>query len=143
MGEAEEVRLFSVEEVDELIPRLELIMERLQRCALELRRSFELLAAEKHCPVGELDVAELVRRWPEKHSIIDDLETLVREIGDCGGQFKGIDLGLVDFPTEMEGRIVLLCWQYGEKEVSHWHSLDGGFAARRPLARAARASFLQ
>ena len=78
MGEAEEVRLFSVEEVDELIPRLELIMERLQRCALELRRSFELLAAEKHCPVGELDVAELVRRWPEKHSIIDDLETLVR-----------------------------------------------------------------
>lgn len=141
--EPKDERLFSVEEVDELIPRLELIMERLQRRALELRRCFETLAEERHCSVGQLDVAELVRRWPDKHSLIDDLETLVSEIGECGGQFKGIDLGLVDFPAEIDGQVVLLCWQYGEKEISHWHPIDGGFAGRQPLTRDMRPTYLQ
>jgi hypothetical protein len=30
-------------------------------------------------------------------------------------------------------RLVFLCWKSGETEVTFWHSLDGGFAARRPL----------
>jgi hypothetical protein len=28
---------------------------------------------------------------------------------------------------------VLLCWQYGEGEVSFWHPVEEGFAGRRPL----------
>jgi hypothetical protein len=143
MAEREDGRLFSVDEVDELIPRLELIIEKLQRNARELRRSFELLAEERHCGVAELDVPDLLRRWPEKRAVLQELEELVGEIGECGGQFKGIDLGLVDFPAEIDGQVVLLCWQYGEKEVAHWHSMEGGFAARRPLPREARATYLQ
>jgi len=143
MADGEDSRLFSVDEVNELIPRLELIMERLQRSALELRRSFERLAEERHCGVAELDVPDLLGRWPEKGSVLQDLETLVGEIGDCGGQFKGIDLGLVDFPAEIDGQVVLLCWQYGEKEVAHWHSMDGGFAARQRLSGEPRATYLQ
>lgn len=136
-------RLFSVEEVNDLIPRLELIMERLQLHALALRSAFEELARERGCPVGGLDVADLVGRWPDKSSLIEGIEQLVEEIDDCGGQFKGIDLGLIDFPAEIEGQLALLCWQYGEKEVSHWHSLDGGFAGRRELIGDRRRRYLQ
>jgi hypothetical protein len=135
-------RLFSVAEVNELIPRLELIMERLQVRAVELRESLASLAAETGCPASELEVAHLVRRWPDKHELIEDLQELVAQIDGCGGQFKGLDLGLVDFPAEIEGEVALLCWQYGEKEVRHWHPLDGGFTGRRPLA-VGRASYLQ
>ncbi len=129
----EDVRLFSVVEVNELIPRLELIMERLQVRAVDLRESLASLAAETGRPASELDVAHLVHRWPDKRELIEDLQDLVAQIDQCGGQFKGLDLGLVDFPAEIDGEVVLLCWQYGEKEVRHWHSLEGGFSGRRPL----------
>ena len=129
----EEARLFSVAEVNELIPRLELIMERLQVRAVELRDSLESLAAETGQPAEELEVGHLLRRWPEKQELVEDLQSLVAQIDECGGQFKGLDLGLVDFPAEIDGEVALLCWQYGEKEVGHWHPLDGVFSGRRSL----------
>lgn len=138
----EEIRLYSVAEVNELIPRLELIMERMQVRAIELRESLEQLAAESGIEPRDLDVDHLLRRWPDKRALVDELQRLAGQIGECGGQFKGLDLGLVDFPAEVEGEIALLCWQYGEKEVSHWHPLDGGFAGRRPLSPASM-SYLQ
>ena len=39
----------------------------------------------------------------------------------------------VDFPAELDGEIVELCWQYGEKELAFYHRRDEGFAGRRPL----------
>jgi hypothetical protein len=26
-----------------------------------------------------------------------------------------------------------LCWQLGEDEVAYWHSIEDGFAGRKPL----------
>ena len=46
---------------------------------------------------------------------------------------KGAVEGLVDFPAEMDGRIVYLCWKLGEPEVLHWHDLESGFAGRQSL----------
>lgn len=142
MRETEDARLFSIAEVNELIPRLELIMERLQFRAVELRQSLQALSEETGRPQSDLEVAHLVQHWPEKQELIDELHGLIGEIDRCGGQFKGLDLGLVDFPAEIEGDIALLCWQYGEKEVQHWHSLDDGFSGRKPLP-ASRAPYLQ
>ena len=42
--------------------------------------------------------------------------------------------GLVDFPSEMNGRHVLLCWRLGEPEVQFWHEVDAGYAGRQPLS---------
>lgn len=135
-------RLFSVSEVNELIPRLELIMERMQVRAIELREAIEQLARESGQDPRELEVAHLLDRWPEKRELVEELQRLVTQIDECGGQFKGLDLGLVDFPAEIEGEIALLCWQYGEKEVTHWHSLEGGFSGRMPLVGDSR-TYLQ
>ena len=53
-----------------------------------------------------------------------------------GIQLKDRRLGLVDFPSEMAGRRVLLCWRLGEPEVQFWHEADAGYAARQPLSPA-------
>jgi hypothetical protein len=38
----------------------------------------------------------------------------------------------------MEDDVVFLCWQYGEQQVLAWHSIDSGFAQRRPLPDASK-----
>jgi hypothetical protein len=57
----------------------------------------------------------------------------VDEIGTHGAQVKDLDSGLIDFPALRRGETVLLCWQLGEDEIAWWHSVDDGFAGRRPL----------
>ena len=59
----------------------------------------------------------------------------VGEIEELGAEFKGIEQGLVDFPSVRDGEIVYLCWQYGEDRIDHWHTVDAGYAGRRPLDR--------
>jgi hypothetical protein len=41
--------------------------------------------------------------------------------------------GLVDFPGEVEGEPVFLCWLLGEEDVAHYHSMDTGYSGRKPL----------
>ena len=45
----------------------------------------------------------------------------------------GLDHGLVDFPTTLDGRWIYLCWHAGEPEVAFWHETSEGFAGRRPI----------
>ncbi|HEX8346789.1 MAG TPA: DUF2203 family protein [Actinoplanes sp.] len=40
---------------------------------------------------------------------------------------------LVDFPADLGGVPVLLCWLEGEAELGWYHRLDLGFAGRRRL----------
>ena len=58
---------------------------------------------------------------------------LIRKLRELGVEPKGAVEGLVDFPSLMDGKIVLLCWRLGEAEVLHWHDLETGFAGRQPL----------
>ena len=41
--------------------------------------------------------------------------------------------GFVDFPALRNGETVCLCWQLGEREVSHWHLMDEDCSQRRPV----------
>ena len=45
----------------------------------------------------------------------------------------GLEHGLVDFPTTLDGRWVYLCWQSDEPEVAYWHEVNAGFGGRRPV----------
>lgn len=58
---------------------------------------------------------------------------VIQRLDELGVQVKDATTGLLDFPAEHNGEPVLLCWQLGEDEVAFWHTLDGGFAGRRPL----------
>ena len=126
-------RLFSVDEVNALIPKLEVIMEQLQRKARAVRAEVEELSRSSDQPVEMIDTSKILAQRPELRTVLGEIEKLVDEIELCGGEFKGIDLGLVDFQAERDGELVLLCWQYGEKEITHYHTPEDCFAGRKPL----------
>ena len=56
------------------------------------------------------------------------------ELEALGIQLKDRRTGLIDFPSEMDGRRVLLCWRLGEESVQYWHDEQSGFAGRQPLS---------
>lgn len=138
-----EPQLFTVEEANALIPRLELIMGRMQRLGIELRHAIEAMARETDEPMMNVEVAQLLERRPELQALVEELEHCIAEIAEQGAHFKGLELGLVDFPGEIDGQLGLLCWQYGEKETAHWHSLDAACDQRQLLPSANGRSFLQ
>lgn len=134
-----DARRFTIEEANALIPRLEMLVADAQRAALTLRS-----AMQDASPDGEAGDArttkDVLRLRPDLADDVHRLEWAVAEIEALGCQFKGLDLGLVDFPTQVDGTTVLLCWQYGEKHIAYWHRTDEGFANRRALGAAERPS---
>ena len=63
-----------------------------------------------------------------------EIDGYQRELEALGIQLKDRRLGLVDFPSEMNGRHVLLCWRLGEPDVQFWHEVDAGYSGRQPLS---------
>jgi hypothetical protein len=57
----------------------------------------------------------------------------VEELEDLGIELKDPNLGLVDFPAMLDGRLVCLCWKLGEESITHWHEVNAGFAGRQPV----------
>jgi len=92
----------------------------------------------------ELDIVASSSRADEPREVAEELERKVlhlarevegfrRELDDLGIQLKDPRLGLVDFPCQVAGRSVLLCWRLGEPAVQFWHEEDAGFTGRQPV----------
>jgi hypothetical protein len=75
----------------------------------------------------------LAQKRRRAEELVDDLNQRLTRINGWGIELKGIDEGLIDFPSEREGRTVYLCWRLGEEHIGWWHELDAGFAGRQPL----------
>lgn len=56
----------------------------------------------------------------------------LRWFGEAGLIIRDVEQGMVDFPTEREGREVYLCWRSDEPSVQYWHG-DEGFSGRQKL----------
>ncbi len=130
-------RHFTLQEAERLLPRLtELLLkmrelksehDRFQRTIAELALK---LRSNGHAVNDELRQA---REGMEQTG--GDINALVEQVHELGCEVKGIDEGLVDFRTLMEGREVYLCWKLGEERIGWWHDLETGFVGRRPLLR--------
>jgi hypothetical protein len=98
-------------------------------------RQYEEVAANRTVDAPGEEAERLER---EAAALARDIDGYIDEIRALGVEFKGFDTGLVDFPGEMSGRPVLLCWQLGEESVQYWHEEDAGFAGRQPLPSSQR-----
>ncbi|GGN76497.1 hypothetical protein GCM10010112_48690 [Actinoplanes lobatus] len=70
---------------------------------------------------------------PERKAAEARLNELMTEIQETGAELKGVAPLLVDFPADLDGVPVLLCWLEGDTDITWYHRADLGFAGRRPL----------
>lgn len=127
-------RHFTPADVNRVIPELERIIKylrtlegeiqekewRLKQTKVEARRQGEAVAEDTFLR----DEAE-----------IDFLRILVQgqfeRVRELGGEVKGGFL--VDFPGQIDGKEVLLCWKPGEQDMRWYHGLYEGMMGRRPI----------
>ena len=61
----------------------------------------------------------------------EEIESLIDEIQDFGCVIKDLNVGLLDFLAEKDGREVYLCWRFGEPKIEYYHDLHTGFNGRK------------
>ena len=130
-------RYFEPTDVERLIPELTRVMSSIMRANEQATAIGRRLEEEREriglAGGGVIDRAAWKADMEQVTGLTEAVKTGLTEIMGMGGTIKDLALGLVDFPHRRDGRVVNLCWKYGETRVSHWHGLDEGFANRKPL----------
>jgi hypothetical protein len=130
-------RTFTLDEAQDLLP----VLESLLRRAIDGKRLIESIDGELQAVAHRvmlnggmhLNILHLARRKAEREKTFQRVKDAMDEIDAIGVQVKDLDIGLLDFPCEVEGKTVLLCWKLGEKAITHWHGVSEGFAGRKPI----------
>ena len=130
-------RSFTLEEAQSLLP----VLESLLRTAIDGKKLIEAVDAELQDLAHRVflsggllvNIVQVARRKAEREKTIQRVKDTLAEIDATGVQVKDLDIGLLDFPCQVEGRTVLLCWKLGEKGITHWHDTSEGFAGRKPI----------
>jgi len=121
--------LFTPDEATALLGELRPLIERVRQSYATLHAARARLSdlAEKAVLGGGSRIPTDLMRAGEQ------LETSVLAIQHHGVVLKDLSSGLIDFPSERQGRAVFLCWKPGEPAVGFWHDVEGGYAGRQPL----------
>ena len=130
-------KYFTVAQANAMLPLVRAIVQDIVDLAKSVRERHELLHLRGD-PEGDdgLTASYREERTQAQDELDNDqqrLQDYVEELQALGVEFKGFDLGLVDFPCWMDGREVYLCWKLGEPAVGFWHETDAGFAGRQKL----------
>ena len=124
-----ERRLFTLTEANALLPQLRRTLQTL----LDARQKI-IDAQPELWPVLEKAMSNGgSKKAGEMLKYFEQVQRNAQAIQELGIEIKDINTGLVDFPAERDGRVVYLCWRYGEGDIEYWHELDAGFAGRQPL----------
>jgi len=132
-------RVFTISEVNALIPALSSLVQDQLREQSEIEHGLaELMRLTGEPPrslePSQTDSAELLRLKRDLKSRISRYETGWQRVQKWGGVIKDPQTGLVDFYGRVDGKLVWLCWRYGEDTLGYYHELTSGYSGRRPLS---------
>lgn len=128
------MQLFTVDHANRTLPLVRRIVAdvvREHKAWQEAVIELDLLVSGVRADRPDPRAASLERRI---QSIAHDIDQFQSELDSLGIQLKDRSIGLIDFPSEMDGRRVLLCWRLGESTVQYWHDEQSGYAGRQPLS---------
>jgi hypothetical protein len=120
--EETQIKYFTPKEANKTLPLVKQIVRDILINALKIKFFVESMgkAAEEN---------------PEVLSLAEEINGYMKELEEIGCSYKdwSFELGLVDFPSIIDGKEVLLCWRSDEESVKYYHGLLEGFAGRKPI----------
>ena len=124
------MRLFTLAEANEILPGVSANLKTIQQlyARIDTFRDTARLAA------GASEFGGGMKGGSDYVKALYEIGKITTELHDMGIHLKDYSRGLIDFPSMRDGRVVLLCWQLGDREkIEWWHELEAGFAGRQPL----------
>lgn len=129
-------RLFTVDEANRTLPLVQRIARDVVAAFGRAKQARDQLEDRLGRTGGSLDAQysdEVMALQDTFQQAQQDLLGFAGELDQLGVLLKGVDVGLVDFPAKIDGKVVFLCWKLGEPAVEYWHEIDSGFLGRQPL----------
>jgi hypothetical protein len=134
------ITLHTVEEANRLLAEIRPHLERLRGQKREFDRLDTRVGVLKVATAGaapeNTDSVELRSCTDKRRRLGEAMARTISMLHERGVLVKDLAEGLCDFYALQGDRLVFLCWKLGEAEVAHWHTLEGGYAGRRPLKNA-------
>lgn len=118
-----------------MLPRVIPLLERLRDSFVSLRSARAIEATRRRASVADGHPVALPKATNEEDQALqqETLQECTALLTEWGIQLKDPERGLIDFPHEREGVVVLLCYQLGESELKYWHPIETGYAGRQPI----------
>ena len=138
-NEKAKVKMLTLEEANGLLPHIRLILKSLRdlrNVVLRTQAQIEIEEMTGSDSEGKLSAAAqaaTAKLMEAFHYQTRQFEDKLEELLQMGAHLKDLDSGLIDFYSLRGREIVFLCWKEGETEITHWHSLQGGFSNRKPI----------
>jgi hypothetical protein len=125
---------FTVEEARALLPEVRAIAESMREHKREFERQRTLLKdVGTHAAGNGHGSPDALAAQTSAERQVQEIQNRIEQLARMGVEVKGIDEGLVDFPSIRDGRVVYLCWRVGEPDILYWHEVEAGFRGRQPL----------
>ncbi|GAC1583996.1 MAG: hypothetical protein NVS3B24_22980 [Candidatus Dormibacteria bacterium] len=130
-------RLYTVEEANSVLPEVRRLVERIADLAPELpdlQETVRINELKFHRPAaGEAERERLAASVAGLRAAEMAVAVALRSLESMDVVLKDPLSGLVDFYSDRDGEVVLLCWRLGEEAVTSWHRIEDGFRGRRPI----------
>lgn len=133
-------RFFTLQQAERLLPEVESAV----RDAIAAKSGYEQAEEEMQnlsrriTMLGGVmvDHAKAIDQRAGRESSALRLKAAMEKIEETGCLVKDLDIGLVDFPTLLQGEEVYLCWKLGESGIHYWHGVHEGFQGRKAIDQA-------
>ncbi|MCE2497951.1 MAG: DUF2203 domain-containing protein [Nitrosopumilaceae archaeon] len=131
-------RYFTISEANEALPDVaqkfrEVVERRVAIKGIERRLQEALASGERQNNSDGGNVQAYMEIKQELNAAVTKLYRSIEVLEATGVSLKGLDEGLVDFPSKRFDEDVWLCWKAGETEIKFWHDTDSGFMGRKPI----------
>lgn len=115
-----QTKYFTTSEAKKTLPLVKQIVKDILNTARELRLLVE-------------DLGNRAEKDPRVADLMGKVNGYLKEIEDLGCYYKdwNFSIGLVDFPSVIHDKEVLLCWRSDEEDISYYHELEAGYQGRK------------
>ena len=120
-------RYFTIKSANEALPS---VIEKFN--SLKKQKN-EIMKAEQELQSSVSNFEEYMIQKQKLNSQMTKFYQLIEDLESTGVSLKGLDQGLLDFPSKRFDEDVWLCWKDGETEIKFWHDMNSGFNGRKPI----------
>ncbi len=124
-------KYFTIQSANDALPDI------IQKYENIKKQKMQLIKAEQQLQITLSDDNTFEEYVVLKQKLNEELSKFyktIEELEDTGVVMKGLEQGLLDFPSKRFDEEVWLCWKEGETEIKFWHEKDSGFNGRKPIS---------